>query len=125
MYEIGVVGMLLPGKEHGKKAPNPDAFEQNRHCIAIETLRNPVFLQSYSPSNYRKLKTGDRHQKSMLVSDVVYNGGRTIGRAMLQANHRDDDSYPTLLTVKSPVSERQKRSNGAPWTFSHSDKLMP
>jgi hypothetical protein len=22
MYEIGVVGILLPGKEHGKKAPN-------------------------------------------------------------------------------------------------------
>ena len=41
MYEIGVVGILLPGKEHGKKSSQPtDAFKQNRHCIVIETLRN-------------------------------------------------------------------------------------
>jgi len=44
--------------------------------FVISQVRLSVFLQSYSPSNYRKLKTGDRHQKSMLVSDIVYNGER-------------------------------------------------
>ena len=111
-----------------KKAPNPQTLS-SKIDIALRLrpfvtsqVRLSAFLQSYSPSNYRKLKTRDRHQKSMLVSDVVYNGGRTIGRAMLQANHRDDDSYPTLLSVKSPVSDGLGAISA---TFSHSDKMMP
>jgi hypothetical protein len=52
----------------------------------------------------------------MLVSDIVYNRGRMTGRAMLQANHRDDDSYPTLLPVKSPVSR---------WPGHHKRNILP
>jgi hypothetical protein len=67
--------MLLPGKDHGK-LPTTDAFKQIdvalplRPFVAFQ-VRLSAFLQSYSPSNYRKLKPETDIQKVVLVSDVV------------------------------------------------------
>ena len=121
MYEIGLLACCFPGKGAWQSSKPTDAFQANRRCIAIETLfvtspNAPLHVSSVLQSKQLwKAEDGDRHQICVLLTSST--GDIRLDERSSKANHDDDDSYPTLLSVRSPVaddSRRLKRNNSVP-----------